>query len=136
MSSACKSSDDGADRVIDLDSNAPGTCLQFADDVGPEITKLPIVDCATPHSHEIFAIVLSQDKVYPGFDALESAAQAQCLAHFEGYVGISAFDSSLFYSWIVPTLATWDRNDDRQTICVIGNSNGAPLVGSVRNSDR
>lgn len=122
--------------MIDLDATAVGTCLQFADDVGAEITELPVIDCASPHTHEIFAIPVSQESVYPGFEALESAAQVQCLSMFQDYVGISAFDSSLFSSWMVPTLTSWDKDDDRQTICVLGNSNGAPLVGSVRNSDR
>jgi len=55
---------------------------------------------------------------------------------FEEFVGISAFDSDLFYSWIVPTLTSWDRKGDREIICVVGARDGEPLVGSLRGSNR
>ena len=48
----------------------------------------------------------TEKSVYPGFEALEADAQAQCLAAFEPYVGINPFDSDLFVSWLVPTLTT------------------------------
>jgi hypothetical protein len=110
-----------------------GTCLAFEADVGPEITDLPVVPCEQSHSHEIFAVVvLDETDVYPGFEALETTATAACLEHFEPYVGVNAFDSTLFYSWMVPTLTSWDREKDREIICVVGNHNGAPLTGSVK----
>ena len=105
--------------------------------MGPEVTELPVVPCEDPHTHEIYSLPVVEDEdVYPGLEALEEFGLTECLAAFEGYVGISAFDSALFYSWIVPTLTSWDQEDDRQVICVIGNANGAPLVGSVQNSQR
>ena len=51
-------------------------------------------------------------------------------------VGISAFDSELFFSWLLPTLDSWDRRNDREIVCVVGEGNGAPLTGSVRNLGR
>ena len=109
--------------------------MEFGDDVGAHVTELPVVECSVPHTHEIYAVVLSQEPVYPGFESLEIAALARCLAPFEDYVGVSVFDSTLFYSWLVPTLTSWDKEDDREIVCVIGNGNGAPLVGSVRGSN-
>ena len=133
VGSACSGSDEiDEESVINIGTSGPGTCLQVEDDVGALLTELPVVECSVPHTHEIFAVVLSQETVYPGFDALESAAQTQCLTPFEDYVGISVFDSSLFYSWLVPTLTSWDKEDDRELVCVLGNGDGAPLVGSVK----
>jgi hypothetical protein len=132
--SAC-SNDKGA-PILDVGSSAVGTCLQFDDSVGAEVSDLPDVPCEQPHSHEIFAVITSQASVYPGFEALEATAQAQCLAKFEDYVGISAFDSNLFYSWLVPTLTSWDREDDREIICVVGSKDSKPLLGSVQGSGR
>ncbi len=100
------------------------------------MTELPEVECGVAHTHEIIAIVNSESDTYPGFEALEAEAQAACLAEFEPYIGINPFDSELFVSWLVPTLTTWDRDDDRQIVCVVGNTNGADLVGSVENSAR
>jgi len=140
---ACSGGDDG-EPIIDVGESAVGTCLDVPEDMGPEVTELPVAPCDEPHTHEVFAVLLYEPPedsdiapdVYPGFEALEDYSRAACLAEFEGYVGVSAFDSALFYSWIVPTLTSWDQEDDREVICVIGNANGAPLVGSVQNSQR
>jgi len=135
----CSGDDDTATTevpVLDADDSLVGACLAFAPDVGSEITSFPRVECAQPHSHEVFAVVDSASSNYPGFEALEAEAQVACLAAFEPYVGVNAFDSTLFYEWIVPTLDSWDRADDRQIICVAGSHDGAPLVASVANSNR
>jgi hypothetical protein len=132
--SAC--SDDEGAPILDVGEGAVGVCLQFDDSVGAEVSGLPEVPCEDEHSHEIFAVVVSQASVYPGFEALETTAQAECLGEFEGYVGISAFDSDLFYSWLVPTLTSWDREDDREIICLVGAKDSKPLVGSVKRSNR
>jgi hypothetical protein len=128
--SSC-SSDDG-ESVVNLTASEVGTCLDFGDSIEAEITELPVVPCGEPHSHEIYAIEFSEAATYPGLEALEADAQAKCLGVFEDYVGVSAFDSELFFSWLVPTLNSWDREDDRQIVCVIGEGNGAPLVGTVK----
>jgi len=132
---ACSGGDDG-EAVIDLTDSEIGTCLDFGDSIDEEITVLPVVPCGEPHTHEIYAIEFSEAATYPGFEALEADAQAKCLGAFEDYVGVSAFDSELFFSWLVPTLNSWDRDDDRQIVCVIGEGNGAPLVGTVENIAR
>lgn len=132
-------SDDGDDAelpVVDVGPDVVGTCVDFATDSGPEVGALPTVDCAVAHSHEVFAVVRSQADTYPGFEALEAEAQVACLGAFEPYVGTNPFDSALFYEWIVPTLDSWDRSDDREIICVAANHNGAPLTASVRDSNR
>ena len=109
-----------------------GSCLRFDADIGAEVTELPVTECTVTHSHEIYAVVVSGDDVYPGFDALEDTALTECLGAFEGYVGVSPFDSTLLYSWLVPTLDSWNREGDKETVCVIGNGDGAPLLESVR----
>lgn len=135
---ACTGSDnaDGIDEqpVIDVGDGGIGTCLSFGDEIGQEVTELPVVDCTLPHTHEIFEVVVNGDDLYPGFDALEDAALTACLGAFEDYIGVSPFDSSLTYSWLVPTLDSWDREDDRETICVVGAGNGSPLTQSLRAS--
>jgi hypothetical protein len=135
LASSCSGDDDG-EPVIGLDDSSVGTCLDFGDSIEAEITELPVVPCGEPHTHEIYAISFSESATYPGLEALEADAAAKCLGEFEDYVGISAFDSELFFSWLVPTLDSWEREGDRQIICVIGEGNGAPLVGSVENIAR
>lgn len=133
----CSGSDDDTGLpIIDIGTEAEGTCLVFTDEVDANVTSLPSVPCIDSHTHEIYAILDSAADTYPGFDALETEAQAACLGAFEPYVGISAFDSSLFYSWLVPTLSSWESESDREIICVLANLNGAPLIGSMRDSAR
>lgn len=136
LAAGCSGDDDAGSPVLGVTESGVGTCLDFPEDVGAEISELPVVPCEVSHSHEIFAVVLTEGDVYPGFEALETEATAACLTEFEPYVGINAFDSELFYSWMVPTLTSWDREDDREIVCVVGNHNGAPLVGSVEGTQR
>ena len=118
--------------VLDADDTLVGACLAFPADVGAEITAFPRVDCAEPHTHEVFAVIESAQQTYPGFEALEAEAQVACMSEFEPYVGVDPFDSDLFYEWIVPTLDSWDRADDRQIVCVAGRLGAEPLRGSVQ----
>jgi hypothetical protein len=133
---ACSGSGDGTgidqQPVTDLGQAGVGTCLQFDDEVGAEVTELPVIACNDQHSHEIYAVVTSGEPLYPGFDALEETALTECLGAFEPYIGISPFDSDLIYSWLVPTLNSWDQEDDRETLCVVANLDGGSLTGSVR----
>lgn len=145
---ACSNdSDDGP--LLNMSERTEPACLLFEEAPTLEIESLPEVPCAEPHSHEIYAaldyVVVSNlesattiTDVYPGFEALESFARAQCLSEFEDYVGISVFDSALFYSWILPTLNSWESDDrDREVLCVAGNGNGALLPpGTVEGSRR
>ena len=126
--------DDTALPVVAVGQSLVGTCLDFPADTGAEIDSLPRIDCAEAHTHEVFAVIDSTADNYPGFDALEAEAQVACLDAFEPYVGINSFDSVLFADWLVPTLTSWDRSDDREIICLAGNHDGAPLVGTVKDT--
>lgn len=128
--------DDGR-PAVDLGDDGIGTCLSIDESVGAEIGELPEVACTETHTHEIYAVMESAADTYPGFEALESEAQVACLEAFEPYVGISPFDSNLFYSWMVPTLASWEDADvgergDREILCVVGSRDGEPLTSSVQ----
>lgn len=140
--SGCFGGGDDKIAASEADESAVSTCLLVDDSMGPEVDDLPVVDCGEEHSHEIFAVIPSSSEVYPGFEALEQEAQVVCLAAFEPYVGISAFDSNLFYSWMVPTLAGWedkrfnDGKGDRNIICVVGPGDASLITGSLRDSRR
>ena len=109
-------------------------CLQVDENQEAEVKKLPVIDCAEPHSHEVFATVESDEEVFPGIDALESFAEGKCLVAFEDFVGTSAFDSALSYTWLVPTLDSWTEQDDREVLCVLMNRDRSPLVGSMEDA--
>ena len=145
---ACSGDDDGpAVEKQDALGLAPdeiaGTCLLFPKDQTEIVKDLPKVPCEQPHSHEIYYVGdyvspdVEKNDIYPGFDALEDFARTTCLTQFEIYVGVGAFDSQYFYTWLVPTLQSWNDTDkpDRQVICMLGGDDAEPLVGSKRKSE-
>jgi hypothetical protein len=114
-----------------------GACLRFSPGQDPKVTTLPTIDCAQAHTHEVYALLTSdKTEVYPGFDVLETRARIGCVEEFEKYVGIGAFDSLLFYTWLVPTIDGWNDPEapDRETLCMLGARNGEPLKGSQKGS--
>ena len=134
---ACSDDEDDPAAVkqrdaVEVGDGGVGTCLQFPDDTGPSVTKLPVIDCDQPHTHEIYFVdVRPGSDVYPGFDVLEDQARLTCLDEFERYVGRGAFDSEFLYTWIVPSIESWNDQDvkDREILCLLGARDGKPLVG-------
>jgi len=131
------SNDDGIDNtaVTEVTEDDVGRCLYFDEDTDDEIEELPfVIDCVGPRTHEVFSVVrVGGEDVYPGFESLDQTALAECLGDFESYVGISPFDSTLFYSWLVPSLDSWNREDDRDIICIVGPGNGSTIDDNVNN---
>lgn len=126
-------SDDDGTGVLEIDQLGPGTCLQVPDELGTEVKSLPVIDCVEDHTHEIYANVpWTGADVFPGLEALDAYAEQECVRTFEPFVGISAFDSQLTFTWLTPTLGSWNDHDDRTVLCVLANSDAAPLIGSMQ----
>ena len=88
-------------------------------------------------THELYAgVPFDEGDEFPGLAALDAFAERVCVAEFEPYVGISVFDSTLTFSWLVPTLASWNNNEDRDVLCVVGPFDGSTLTESVRDARR
>jgi len=120
---------------VKADIKSVGRCLSFSEAVAETVEKLPYIECTLEHTHEIYAVkTYEKTDIYPGFDELERQARLACLTAFEPYVERSAFDSTLFYSWLVPTLDGWNDNkvEDRTTLCVLGRSDGGTLTKSMK----
>ncbi len=132
----CSDDDDqgaAGEPVLDVGARPPGTCLRIEEDLPPEVTTLPVVGCDEPHTHEIYAVVSDKESdTFPGMDQLGAFAERECIRAFEPYVGISPFDSSLSFSWLVPSLDSWNDHDDRDVLCVLAAQDGQPLTRSMR----
>ena len=122
--------------VLDVQSDAQAApvCMQVDEDLPPEVEELPTIDCAQPHSHEIYATLESEEDVYPGVEALGEDAQVRCLQAFELFVGTSVFDSQLSYSWLVPSLSGWNDEDDREILCVLMRRDQAQMTGTMHDA--
>jgi len=134
---ACSSSSNpnkpASKPVLDV---AVGQCMLVPEDIKPDVSKLPIISCAKAHTHEIFFIYTdSADDVYPGVDALVIIAKRECYKHFEDYVKVSPFDSSLQVTWIVPSLDGWNGSKhDKDILCVNRRNDGGQLIGTTKGS--
>jgi hypothetical protein len=123
--------------VLDIDVSRQSVCLLVTEDLPEEVEELPTIGCDVPHTHEIYASVeYTEQDVFPGADALGEFAQVECVTAFEPFVGISAFDSSLSYSWFLPSLNGWNEEDDRSVLCVLADREGEELTESMRDSQR
>lgn len=133
----CSSDKGSGTPVLDLATTGAGTCLDVPDSLGDTVKKLPVVDCAKKHTHEIYAVVAyDTSDVFPGDEALNAFAERTCTGEFETYVGVSLFDSTLLMTWLVPTLSSWNDHDDDKVLCVLADFKDTPLVGSMKGTNR
>lgn len=112
-----------------------GDCLAdpTKESIPSEVEALDAVPCDEPHRLEVFATVMVQtdDDLYPGESAVTAQADAGCLGSFPGYTGVEYFaQSTLYFTYIYPTLDSWSANDDRDIVCVVGS--GQQLSGTVK----
>ncbi|MBN9211562.1 MAG: hypothetical protein BGO45_07185 [Microbacterium sp. 71-36] len=109
-----------------------GSCL---DDVASGfITSDNVLDCAQPHTYEVFQSFLLDDGVFPGDAVLQTEALDRCGAQFDAFVGIAYADSTLDYSYVSPTEQTWAQGD-RELLCLIFDPAGE-TTGSLAASQR
>ncbi|MCU1487656.1 MAG: hypothetical protein JWN67_4402 [Actinomycetia bacterium] len=114
-----------------------GDCLNPGSELGAEINKIKAVPCKDAHTHEVFALPDYPDKesdVYPGEEKLRGFANAQCLEAFGNYTGTDYLDSKLFFSYLQPSIRSWQEGDDRRIVCVIV-STGKEVTGSAKSPD-
>ena len=118
----------------------PGDCIKPAEELPAEVSDLEAVPCEEPHTQEVFAAVQYEstdedDDQFPGPSDLEAFANARCIEEFEPYVGIDYVDSELYFTYLMPTVRSWEENDDRTIVC-LAVSTGEAETGSVRGSGR
>ncbi len=110
-----------------------GACL---DDVpSGVISPANLVDCAQPHSYEVFGSFFLSDGAFPGDDAIESSAYEGCDAAYPDYVGIPWQQSTLEYYYVSPTEQTWAEGD-REISCLLYDPDADQTTGSLRGSAR
>ena len=144
VAAAC-SGDDGADRGDDgeITEAGPvsvfelrvGDCLLLEDDLTGDLKDLNAVPCSEPHTQEVFALpeMDAEGDVYPGQEEIKAFADAACLEAFPAYTGQDYLDAEgLYFSYLHPSLDSWNEGDDRQIVCVIGGTGGEEMTGSVR----
>lgn len=111
----------------------PGQCILPPAAVKAELSSVKVVSCRTPHTGEVYSLVKDPGgDNYPGTTALQSFANGACLDGFSHYVGVDYRDSSLFFTYLLPTIRSWSSGD--HTIDCVATTTGRRLTSSVRGS--
>jgi hypothetical protein len=138
-----KISEPGDVSVFDL---RIGDCVETGEEIEIDVATVQGVPCSQSHTHEVFGVVdleaaadeddtrFEGGAAYPGEGPLEGEAERVCVDEFASYVGIDYADSSLFFTYLVPSVRSWQEDADRDVICLAMRS-GEPMQGSVRGSE-
>ncbi len=114
----------------------PGDCMLAPTKITANVTTVHAVPCKDPHPMEAYQrVTYDQGDAYPGDKELGRFADGACLEHYSDYVGSDYQDSTLFYTYLLPTAQSWQNNKDRTIICVI-TTTGQQLTGSVKGSQK
>ncbi len=114
-----------------------GQCFNPPTGAKSELIDLSAVACTSPHTQEAYASLPYQaqpggdSSVYPGDAALAAFANGSCAQAFVGYVGVSYLDSSLYFTYLLPSARSWEQGSDRAVLCFV-TTTGKPLVASVK----
>jgi hypothetical protein len=114
-----------------------GQCFLPPSKVQAELTSLKRVDCTSGHTQEAYAVVayngngsgITDD--YPGDTVLKTYADGVCAQKFSSYVGVDYQDSTLFFTYLLPSARGWQQSHDRNIVCFV-TTTGAVLHKSVK----
>jgi hypothetical protein len=123
----------GSVSVFDLEV---GHC--FSDRFDDIKWTLHLVDCAAPHSGQVYALFehpAAPSDAYPGSVAIEDFAWEGCLERFDTFTGEAYDTSPLEIYYMTPDRLSWSGND-REIVCLVGHVDGRLLEGSARQSLR
>jgi hypothetical protein len=110
-----------------------GECLNPPMAIKAQLSTVSVISCHAAHTQEVFALVKDQGPMnYPGAQSLETIANGKCLQYFQPYVGVAYQHSSLFYTYLLPSVRSWESGD--RTIACIITTTGRKLTTSVKGS--
>ncbi|HEY2042203.1 MAG TPA: septum formation family protein [Jatrophihabitans sp.] len=141
--SACSPFGRGKQKTssVSVFSVKPGECFGAPGSVKTELSSLTRTPCTSAHAQEAYALVTyhaadgSTPTTYPGADALTNFAQGSCAQRFGDYVGVQYLDSSLFFTYLLPSARSWENQSDHDTICFVTTAGGT-LTASVKGSKK
>jgi hypothetical protein len=125
--------DTGEGTDTDVFTIVVGDCLNDGSVEG-EVSTVKTIDCAEPHDSEAYASVIMTDGDFPGDQAVQDQAIADCTSEFSAFVGLD-YESSIYnFSYYYPTAESWAQGD-REILCLIideaGKTTGS-LAGIAR----
>jgi hypothetical protein len=123
---------DPADIPVSIGALGVGKCF---DDTAKHDAEVLTRTCGVPHDAEVIGREDLPKRPYPGERAVSDSAQQACDAVFTSYIGISPYKSRFDSSFFYPDKDSWDSGD-REVICVVYDSGGYTITGSVKGTKR
>ena len=118
--------------------NSSGVVVKVGDcsnsDLSQFVDEVDLVPCDKPHALEAYSIITSTATTYPGADALQVFADQSCIDKFFDYVGVELSQSILYYTYVYPSVTSWNNKSDRSVICFIYKATEPLLTKSVKGS--
>ncbi|MFN8075365.1 MAG: septum formation family protein [Kineosporiaceae bacterium] len=117
-----------------------GDCVVPPAAVQGLLSELTVVDCGRAHPMEAYAVVPYRGRdggvpaVYPGQAALKAFADGACLETFRGYVGVDYRDSSLFFTYLMPTARDWREGRGDISVTCFVTTTGPQFTSTVRDT--
>jgi hypothetical protein len=87
--------------------------------IGDAVLEIPLVPCDLEHTHEVFFKAEHPEGPYPGSAAIELFAEQQCVGAYYDYVGVELSESVYYYTYLFPSVGTWNDDTDRQIVCFV-----------------
>lgn len=118
-----------------------GQCFDKVADPAAADRAVWLIDCADPHTHEVYDVVDYEGEgaggrmPYPGAAIVQNWSEQACYDRFEGFVGLRWTLSELEIEVWWPSEESWDRAD-RTVICTILSATGDLLEGTQRGTAR
>ena len=115
-----------------------GQCVVPPKTPTAELSTVSVVPCSERHTQEAYALVTfvpassaaSLGDTYPGADVLKKFADGACAQRYPEYIGVTYADSSLFFTYLLPSARGWSAKD-RVVTCFV-TTTGVSLTKSVK----
>jgi hypothetical protein len=128
-------------ETVAIEDVSVGDCFNQSDLTGTDgsesvqVEEVELVSCDTPHDLEMYARQHLPGDDYPGDDEAARQSEQICVEEFEAFVGKPYAKSVLGVIYFQPQPRGWELGDHWAT-CAVGDVNGKPVTGTLRNSRR
>ncbi len=108
-----------------------GDCL---DDPSGRVFRVSRHSCSSPHERQVFATFddpASSSAPFPGTTPLRTLAEGECVARFARSAPSVPNRAALRVFFLVPIKSSWENDDNRRVVCMVGSRDGSRLTGSL-----
>ena len=127
-----------AKRSVSVTELQVGDCYAEPDASSTQDSDVDVVDCATPHQHEVYSTYTITSSTFPTGDDMDTEVDNACYDSFTSYIGVDVNSSSYGTLIYKPTSISWNFGN-HQITCAVSpnrdeNDTTSTLTGSVKDT--